>query len=89
MHTDKHTKEHAMRNTAYLHSLIAEVDNFFFDAGLEPTVEEQRVCLLDPARLTEALAMLDDWEARLSLPSGLRARLADELSAVRASGSAS
>jgi hypothetical protein len=42
----------------------------------EPLMREQMECLADPARVDEALDMIDDWEARLTVSSTLRGDIA-------------
>lgn len=55
------------------HSFFANrygAPEIWWDAVAEPLA-----CLLDATREDEALGMLDDWEARLGLPSDIRADL--------------
>lgn len=59
----------------YLGTLIATADAYFVARGMDPTNAQQVDCLTDPTREDEALEMVDDWGARLGLPSDIRADL--------------
>jgi hypothetical protein len=55
---------------------VASINEEFAALRLPPVNGEQRECLCDPERVDEALAMLDDWEARVGLSSYMREELA-------------
>jgi hypothetical protein len=53
--------------------------NWFLVNGFSGIGAEERACLADPARLDEAIDMVNDWEDRVGLPSELRGDLVSAL----------
>jgi hypothetical protein len=53
--------------------------NWFLANGFSGIGAEERACLEDPARLDEAIDMVNDWEDRVGLPSELRGNLVSAL----------
>jgi hypothetical protein len=54
---------------------IHAANAWFIGNGYTGILDDERACLADPARLDEALDMIDDWEARVGLPGELRGDL--------------
>jgi hypothetical protein len=54
---------------------IQACNAWFIGNGYTMIADDQRACLADPARLDEAMDMVDDWEARVGLPGELRGDL--------------
>ena len=54
---------------------IQTCNAWFLGNGYTGILDDERACLADPARLDEALDMVDDWEARVGLPGELRGDL--------------
>jgi hypothetical protein len=71
------TQDEKLKLADRLRAILRPVDSNFARRGMSVTDDEQWACLLDPERAYEAEDMVDDWEARCSLPATMRATLSE------------